>query len=616
MAALAALLLAALAAPARGQAPALDAGCRSCHPKMRPAMPPPGQAQGAHELGCTVCHLGDGAAKERAAGHRGLVANPSALDQAGRACGPCHKPWPQRVQGSPMASAAPLIAMTRFLWGAQADASPRFGVRSARGLLPLPSPQQTGTAVDDLLRRRCLRCHLWSRGADLAGARRSAGCAACHRPRDAAGRPPAGHGLTKAIPTSQCLTCHGGCGAGPEYAGRVARDPSAGARFLAGDPGRPRLWQGRSWRPMRPDLHYSAGMACIDCHSRPEVMGDGKLLPAGILHVGVRCTTCHGRPGQPPQAAVTSHGVHLAGVHQVPRGLVLVTKLDGRPRRVPSLPGGESAPVAHRVPGHQRLACHACHSASNPADWGTMALLERRQGYGQWRRLAAQGDPQVLALLQAPAPEPPWLPVPPLTRDYLSGALRPGMWLLAPFFRRFEWRVYGRGPDGRTMLLAPRFGWIVTLMDQDLRLTSQAQAPRTYGGRPGLGVLPWHPHTTSRAAPACADCHGSAMALGLGLTFRREPDPEHPGAGPRLAPRLWRPAAEGLSLPGGLAQVTDLSGRPTQEFLVPGSGPYPAGLLRQLLQPDKAYTRWLLKDLKQSWPLVGGPKPEDGGGAH
>lgn len=614
---LAALTLAGTAAaqpPGLAQAPAQapDAGCRSCHPKMRPAMPPPGKAKAGHALTCISCHLGFGQAKDYTAAHRGLVANPSSLDQAGRACGPCHDPWPERVQGSPMASAATVIAMTRFLWGAQPDASPRFGVRAGKGLLALPTPRQTGAPVDDLLRRRCLRCHLWSKGAELNGARRSSGCAACHRPRDAAGRPPTGHGLTKRIPVRQCLTCHGGCGAGAQYTGMTPRDPEEAARFLDANPEHPALWQGRSWRPMRPDTHFSAGLACIDCHTRGDVMGDGTLRPAAIMQVGVRCTTCHGRPGQPSKEALNARGERLSGVHRVPRGLVLVTKLEGQARLIPALAGGQAAPVAHIAPGHQNLACHACHGSYNPADWGTMALLERRQGYGQWRPLAAQGDPQVLALLQAPAPAPPWLPLPPLTTDYLSGETRPGMWVLKPFFRRQTWRVYGRGPDGRAMLLAPRFGWLATIMDQDLRLISRAQAPRTHTGLPGLGVLAWNPHTTARAAPACADCHGSAMALGLGLTFRREPKPGDAQAGPRLAPRLWLPAAEGLNLPGGLAQVTDLSGRPLMRFMAPGSGPFPPGLLRMLLQPDKLYTRWLLRDLKRRWPQTGGPEPGAG----
>jgi hypothetical protein len=283
-------------------------------------------------------------------------------------------------------------------------------------------------------------------------------------------------------------------------------------------------------------------------------------------------------------------------------------KLDGEARRVPRLSDGPEAPVAHTAPGHQRLACHACHSATNPAAWGLMVQRETRTAYPVWKPIAAQGDPQVLGLLSRPLPRPPAQPMPPETADYLSGESRPGMWVASPFFRRFAWRVYGQGPDGRTMLLAPRFQYVVTLLDRMGFIEKGAEVP-------GLGVTPWHPHTTRRATVGCADCHGRARVLGLGLTFGREPLPpedSEPGAlaaPPEiagLAPPLWRAGAEGL--PAGLdwTRVCDLRGRPRQVFLVPGSRPYPAETLRTLLSPDRRYTRWLLKALEQEWPLTGG----------
>lgn len=580
-----------------------DTGCLACHEEMTPPMPPPGSLKNgqppAHDLACTSCHLGNGQAQEAQAAHQGMAANPSSLDQAARACGPCHAGWPEKVKASPMASNMGLINQTRYLWGAAGDVLPRFGVRSGQGLLALPSPEQTGQPVDDFLRRRCLRCHLWTEGVDLNGARRSSGCAACHRPYENS-EPPQGHGLTKRIPVSQCLTCHAGCGAGAEYVGRIPRDDRVSARFMAENPDRPRLWQGRTWRPMQPDLHYAAGLACIDCHPRPEVMGDGKLRPAALLHVGLRCSTCHGVPGKPPKKAVTSFGVKLNHVRSTKQGLKLTGKLDGKARTVPPLASGPSSPVAHQVPQHSKVACHACHSATNPADWGLMVQLETRSAFQIWRPIAAQGDPQVLALLSRPLPRPPAMAMPLVTSDYLSGETRSGMWIVSPFFRRFAWRVFGQAPDGRTMLLAPRFQYVITRLDDEGRLLSQAVTPE-----PGLGVTPWHPHTTRRASLGCADCHGKARALGLGLTFLRaeksdnqaDPSPSQPS----LAPNLWLPGAEGLSVPDW-TQVVDLEGRPKQAFLIPGSRPYSRDQLRGLLQPGKEYQRWLLKALEQEWP--------------
>lgn len=574
-----------------------DAGCRACHAGMESAMPPPGKGQ---PLACTVCHRGDGRAGEASAGHAGMAANPAALDQAARACGPCHPGWSEKVRRSPMATNMGLINQTRWLWGAQESQAPRYGVAAEPGLEPLPEPQASGQAVDDFLRRRCLRCHLWTPGADLAGARRSAGCAACHRPRDGDGQPPQGHGLTRRVPTSQCLTCHGGgCGAGAAFVGRVARDDDPAARFLAANPDQPELIQGRSWRPMRPDLHHQAGLACIDCHTQPEIMGDGALRPAGLLQVRVRCESCHGRFGAPARAAKDADGRPLGNVLASRGSLVVWGRVDAKPRPAPALDQGPNAPVAHRVPGHKQVACHACHAAQNPGDWGWQLLLETRPAWEQWSALAAQGDPQLIERFAAAlALAPERRPVP-ASRDYLSGREWPGMWLIAPWFRRFEWRVYGQAPDGRSFLLNPRFQYVITRLDPEGRLDEQARAPRLANGLPGLGLTPWNPHATSRPTVGCAACHGSATALGLGLTFRREDAQAKPTG---LAPGLWNPAGEGLELPGDWLRVTDLAGRPAQALLVPGSRPYSATQLKGLLWPGREYRRWLLRALEQEWP--------------
>ncbi|MCF8041687.1 MAG: cytochrome c3 family protein [Desulfarculaceae bacterium] len=572
--------------------PQLDSGCIFCHPKFQAPMPPAGQG---HALACTICHLGDGQAKEGGAAHKGMVKNPSALGQAQRACGACHKGWPDKVKRSPMATNMGVIAHTRYLWGAQSSMSPQFAVREADPLPSMPDPEVSGKPVDDFLRRRCLRCHLWSRGADTKGARRAAGCAACHRPYDAQGKPPQGHGLTKKVPVSQCLRCHSGCGAGAEYAGRTPRDAVLSARFLATQRDKPEFIQDRVWRPMRPDVHFKAGLGCLDCHPRSEVMGDGRIRQAGLDHVGLRCSSCHGELGKkPPQNPATTHGAPLTNLEWRGGKLILTGKLDGMGRQVPLIAGTPKAPVAHRIAEHSKVACHACHASYNPGAWGMQVLLETRPNYGLHGPIAAQGDPQVFKLLSNDLRAASQIKSPPQTRDYLSGQMRRGMWIISPWFRRHEWRVYGLGPNERTYLLNPRFQYALTLMDPDGKLTMRAQVPS-----PGLGVTPWNPHTTAKATVGCTDCHGSAKALGLGLTFAREAKKGQ--AQPRLAPELWLPGAEGIAMHGGWTKVVDAQGRALQAFLLDDSRPYNRDELRRLLEPGKNYKQWLLKALQEGW---------------
>lgn len=591
------LALALGAASSPEPAPGGDAGCRGCHSRMASPMPPAGHGD---PLACTACHQGRGQSAEQDQGHAGLIANPSALDQAPKACGACHPGWPQKVAASPMATNMGLINQTRYLWGAQESLEPRYGARAGAGLEMLPHPAQSGQAVDDLLRRRCLRCHLGVPGADMEGARRSAGCAACHRPRDAQGHLPQGHGLTRKVPVSQCLTCHAGCGAGGAYVGLVPRDDDPAARFLETDPQRPRLWQGRAWRPMTPDLHHQAGLACIDCHVQSEIMGDGGLRAAGLLHVGLRCATCHGTPGQPPRQVLTTMEQPLNNIRPLEGGGWLLTaKLDGRARAIPMLGGGALTPVAHRVPQHGRVACHACHNALNPADWGWQVLLETRPRYQQWAPQAAQGDPQVLSEINGQLALPEERRRPPQSRDWLNGETRPGLWLVAPWFRRFEWRLYGQGPDGKSYLLAPRFQYVLTSLDQEGRVLESSRPPRTAQGLMGLGLTPWHAHSVQRATPGCAACHGAARVWGLGLTFLQVGAEKEP---PRLAPSIWRPRAEGLDMDEDWLNVLAKDGQPRQTLLVPGARFYSGPLLERLLRPGKQYRRWLLQALEEEWP--------------
>lgn len=587
-----------LLCPLSALASAPDEGCRYCHQDMGSPMPPAGKGK---PLSCLACHLGNGRTKEKDEAHQALAANPSALDQAERACGPCHAGRADQVKRSPMATAVGIINHTRYLWGAQESPAPRHAVRAQGGLRAIPLPAASGRLVDDLLRRRCLRCHLWTKGADTDGAQRAAGCAACHRPGPADGSRLKGHGLTKQVPMQQCLTCHAGCGAGAEYVGRIPRDEHHTARFLAADRERPRLWQARAWRPMQPDLHFKAGLACIDCHPASEIMGDGQVRQAALEHVGLRCHTCHGRPGQPPTGpqAKTTHGAQLNHVRRDVQGnWLLRTKLTGQVLRIPLLAGGPGAPVAHRAPGHERLACHACHSASNPAVWGRQALLQTGGDYLKWRPIAAQGDPQLLELMRRQ-------PARPTSRDWLSGETRPGIWVLTTFFRRFEWRVYGRAPDGRVMLLAPRFGWVVTRPEGQAR----AQVTRTRDQRLGLGIAPWHSHTTAKATVGCWGCHGGAMEAGLGLTLVAQPGKQK---APLLALPLWRAQDEGLPAELDWTRVVNLQGQAQQVFLVPGAKPFSAAEIQRLLRPGKLYKGWLLKALEQQWPRSGAQQADDG----
>ena len=157
-------------------------------------------------------------------------------------------------------------------------------------------------AQDQYMAKSCLRCHLSSFGENrFMGDFRSSGCTACHMnygenglsqsadPTIEKQAPPHAleHVLTKAPTTETCTTCHyRGSRIGPSYQGYRERgrqglnppDPGALGRSLHGHDQNYYLRDenlNNDWDETPPDVHFEAGMHCIDCHGEVDVHGDG-----------------------------------------------------------------------------------------------------------------------------------------------------------------------------------------------------------------------------------------------------------------------------------------------------------------------------------------------------
>jgi len=118
---------------------------------------------------------------------------------------------------------------------------------------------------------------------------------------------PVKHQLTSAIPVEQCAHCHfqgGRIGLSfrgireggfapeqtPEHAVPLGRSVYGhGPDFYFTDED-----STNEVDETPPDLHYAAGMACVDCHVGADVHGDGNLYINERSQVGIRCEDCHG----------------------------------------------------------------------------------------------------------------------------------------------------------------------------------------------------------------------------------------------------------------------------------------------------------------------------------
>jgi len=481
-------------------------GCYACHGVDE-------APSGVHaQMPCESCHLGDPSGTNVLSAHRGLEREPGALDTAEQTCGSCHVEELEHVRSSMMATGRGLIAVNRWALGERPTPN---GDETFAELLA----EDTPTPAQDHTRRLCAGCHLGTRrdNRDDAIVGRGSGCAACHS------QPRVGEthsGLGGPVASEACFGCHSrSTRISLSYQGLLEASGD-----LAHDcvPVR-QLEDGRNLCAAPADRHFEAGLDCVDCHLHTELMGDGVSRPHQEQAVELRCASCHGGDAtlETTWSAVSDPITdRLLRLYDEPRPASerVRTGVRGTPiyNLRPTAEGqwvlrrksGASRPIVvqqmrsanHDLPGHEQLACVACHAAWAP-------------------RCPTCHTDYV-------ADEAQW--------DFGRGRVAPGR------FREVSDGV-GAGPpalgvrnDGLIMPAIP--GMVGTL---DLRAAG--------GERVSLRLYSLvDPHTTGARARSCDDCHRQPWALGLGSgrfeadgdtqRFIADPPPE---SGLTIAPSAW-----------------------------------------------------------------------------
>ena len=473
--------------------------CLDCHASAHD------QPNAPHaQMGCAICHLGDGQATEKAAAHRGLEREPGALDTAPQTCarGGCHADEGATVATSLMATARGLIAVDRWAFGQQPLPD---GVTTIVALLADATP----TAADQHLRRLCAGCHLNTRRNNRDDAitgvvATGSGCSACHI---SAGSTVDHAPIDVRIADDRCFGCH-------SRSARIALSYRGLAEDVSpahcADP--VTLPDGRQACRATPDVHQAAGLACIDCHLHTELMGDGVERPHEAAQVEVQCQSCHGpdlrlsswgqvrdavtlrlRPVREAQhrsdepVLLAARGTPLWHVRATPDGAWrLRGKLDGVDHGLRSTPRD----LDHLRPGHERLTCQACHAVWTPncTSCHTQAVTEGQQ----------------------------W--------NFAEARATPGQW-------RETSDGVGIAAPTLAVTAANRIAPAAPGMILDLDATAVG-GPRVAG----RWFSSFDPHTTARQARTCTACHATAQALGLGTGTLAWPTsgpqftPAHPDA--------------------------------------------------------------------------------------
>jgi len=439
-------------------APATASGCQGCHDLQLDAL---------HAFACPTCHNGDIKANSAEVAHRNLVELPAHPDNMVNTCGRCHQQQTAAASQSTHFTLAKMVNSVRKAFGAT-DTLPSLMD------IPVEEPPTTLPALaDDLLRRRCLRCHLYYQGGPYPETEHGIGCAACHLTFE--NNAMQSHKFTRYPDDKQCLHCHHGNRVGSDYYGRYERDFSREFRTpYRTDDTYPRPY-GVEYHQLQPDVHQKAGIACIDCHSGAQLMGD--------IHQGsptpLTCQSCHQwQPGQPSPASNLIVNNNR---------LVLITRRDNRHLAIPPM----------KNPAHQqyqdKATCVACHAQWSFNDQSTHLMRQDTDDYEPWTFLTVQGSIEVEAQLENNLYGDEFTE--PVMIDKLNGVARPGLWYKGFGQRRWETVLLCKDEQGKITVCRPSLDLYLSYLnaDEEVIFDSVAPVPSTRKNRP------YTPHTIGKA---------------------------------------------------------------------------------------------------------------------
>ncbi|MEN8143196.1 MAG: hypothetical protein ABFQ82_06315 [Thermodesulfobacteriota bacterium] len=431
--------------------PAIKPGCLSCHPFSLD--------EKHQQLACTSCHNGDNETADPETAHQNLIARPAHPDNMAKSCGGCHD------QTGPAASSLHFtlkneINQIRRHFGATTN------LQSLPDIPQAKSPSSPLELADDLLRRRCLRCHVYYEGDEYSGTRRGTGCAACHL--EFQDGQLATHRFIAKPADRQCLSCHYGNRVGGDYYGRFDHDFKHEYRTpYQADSSYPLRPYGVEQHQLSPDVHQKAGMICIDCHT---------AMHGGEQMATTSCGACHlPEPGHKPTAGniIAKRGkLHL----QSSSGKLL------------------SIPIATN-PAHDlyrgKAACAVCHARWSYTDLNTHLLRIDNDAYEEWDDLFIQDSSEVEEFLLNAIygdgdPDP-------VMFDKITGEMQPGIWLKGFKTRRWETPIIAADQKGKLQIMRPVLDLNISYLDA----TGETGFDSLTGQNNGL--RPYTPHTIGKA---------------------------------------------------------------------------------------------------------------------
>lgn len=379
--------------------------CLACHKEDA------GKAHSRKVFGCHVCHRGNPLAGDIDAAHNKMIINPGELQYLDKTCGQtgCHTNQAERVRNSIMATNRGIISTLQYYWNETDNHNKEISVKE------LMDKNLNSPAID-YYRKLCGTCHLWVRKNTMPGflAERGGGCSACHsltkdhhmksnekektRSKKKTGLHP---DISRIVPVHNCVRCHNRSGRiGLSYQG-IYESEGYGTPYHDGYFSPNELHDGRFFMKIKEDVHNSGKMACIDCHTQNEVMGDGVNHAHLENQLEISCNSCHADDQKLNILAEMASNPKLANKKEIPFINNIINKdgqffLKGKvDKKLRKLKSPSEKWCKNRL--HKRLSCQACHSQWVPQCYGChvefdsgskqLDKLTWRDTTGHWKEL-------------------------------------------------------------------------------------------------------------------------------------------------------------------------------------------------------------------------------------
>ncbi len=364
------------------------------------------------------------------------------------------------------------------------------------------------------------------------------------------------------VQVSTCAACHSaGRRIGHAYQGLMALG-SAEGRGPFDENGDPQAKNaGYVHKYIRNDAHHRiekdgkmlTGLLCQDCHTTNAMHGNGNIGATTLATIEIECSDCHGTAAHYPWELPLGYGdefnkkldMNLArGVAEEPLQVtkdfgVVYPREDGYLLSTRGNPLGNvirrgDKVIVHSETGHdfevpllkqlekdeawenptkarvamvqvarhmEKLECYACHSTWAPQYYGYRMQLDFSKKSIDW--LATTDK----ILEDGTTPD--------YHGDYV---MQPGAYVVGDYSHiRWEDPVLGINGEGRVSPLTGVLQTMVTLKDENGKVVSLNRAPKTVAGYNAMELAPVQPHTISKTARECTDCHGNSAAMGYGV---------------------------------------------------------------------------------------------------